>query len=75
MSRKSRIEKLYERHNRDLYQLNLNFIQSLNRPRIQTLNEPISKPHASRKLSKKQLNALARGRKILALNRRKSAQI
>ncbi len=75
MARKNRVEQLYDRHYRDMLQLNRDFVQALNRPRVQLPIPSQTAPLIKKKLTKKQLSSLARGRKILSLNRSKSAQV
>jgi len=67
--KRSRVEVLYSRHYTDMLDLNKKFIQAMSRPRIQEPNFQNTGPLAKKKLSKKQLESLARGRKILSLKR------
>lgn len=75
MARKNRVEQLLDRHYHDMLSLNRDFIQTLNRPRGVLPNTQSLDVPRRHKLTKKQLDALARGRKKLASNRAKVIQI
>lgn len=75
MSRKNRVETVLDRHYRDMLELNRKFIETLGRPRVQYPNSIGTEPPVSKKLSKKQLQALAKGRKVLSLKRANTSQI
>lgn len=72
---KRKVEIIMERHYRDMLDLNRRFIQTMGRPRLQPADIQNLSPVAKKKLTKKQLTALARGRKILSLKRSNSRQI
>ena len=75
MTQKNKTEKLLREHYRDLLELNKSFINALGRPRAQSeMIEPMM-PARRRRLTKKQLNALAKGRKILSAKRSKKTTI
>lgn len=69
--RKNKTEALLKAHYADLLDLNRRFIASMNRPRVQLAETLRNTPEVKKKLTKKQLDALARGRKTLASKRLK----
>lgn len=73
MSQKNKIEKIYKKHYEDLLDLNKSFIMAIARPRPISAEIQNTGLKMRKKLTKKQLNALARGRKILASKRLKIA--
>jgi hypothetical protein len=72
MKKRSKVEAILSKHNKDLLDLNKAFINSMQRPRSAIPETGISMAKSSRKLSKKQLRALAEGRKILAAKNAKT---
>lgn len=75
MRKKTAEIKLLELHYKDMLELNKNFILAISRPRFQTPTMAPTEPRLPKKLSRKQLKALADGRKKLASNRSKTTQI
>lgn len=75
MAKKSESEKVTERHYHDLLDLNKRFINSMTRPRPLIPGMAENAPKSKKPLTKKQLRALASGRKILAAKHAKIIQI
>lgn len=75
MAKINRIEKIYEEHYKDMFELNKRFIRTMERPKGQIPGVPSSYAIPKTKLSKKQLKALSEGRKKLALKRSNVLQI
>lgn len=75
--RTKKVEKvrILEKHYADLLDLNKRFIQAISRPRPQVPDPATMSLLPRKKLTKKQLKALASGRKILAAKRAKNGQI
>lgn len=72
--KKTEIERVYERHYRDMMHLTHTAIQSIRVPN-RSLSEMPEIKTLAKKLTRKQLKALAEGRKKLASKRAKVIQI
>lgn len=75
VKRKSKTETILKQHYRDMLDLNKKFIEAISRPRSNTIPVPQNPSQTRRRLSKKQLKALADGRKKLASKRSKNPPI
>lgn len=67
-------DNVYRQVYKDMLDLNKRFIDTMSRPTPTTFPMPVMR-HSKRKLTKKQLDALAGGRKKLASKRGKPRQI
>lgn len=70
--KKSKIERLHEKHNKDLMSLNRGMIAAMSRPRIQSPIIAQNTAQTKKTLTKKQKKALEQGRKILQLKRQQT---
>lgn len=70
----SKVENILKAHYKDMLGLNKDFISAIARPKPIGFEKPLDRAKMKSKPTKKQLKALARGRKILASNRLKIAK-
>lgn len=71
----TKIERLLRQHYQDMLKLTKETIQMNRRPQVPMINSAQNDSKSKRKLTKKQLAALAQGRKKLAAKRGKIIQI